>query len=68
MEHVDLVIRIRFKSGTVREERGRVAEIEALFAADSARIVDYVMALDVVGNEFALWVHDDDPAWVEGQF
>lgn len=68
MEHIDLVIRIKFKSGAVSEERGRVSQIEALFDEDTGRLIDYVMALDVIGNEFALWVHEDDPAWVTEQF
>lgn len=61
----DLVIRIRFKSGGVSEERGTEEQIEALFAQDEQGLLDYVQGLDPITGEFNLWVHEDDPAWAE---
>ena len=61
----DLVIRIRFKSGAVSEERGTEEQIEALFEQDSAGLLDYVQGLDPDTGEFNLWVHDHDETWAE---
>ena len=63
MDSVQIVIRIKFRSGAVSEERGTVEDIEALFDRDDDRLIDYVMGLDVLLNEFAVWMHEDDPNW-----
>jgi hypothetical protein len=58
-----LVIRIRFRSGAVSEERGTEAHCVALLDQDENQLIDYVQWLDPITGEFALFVHDDDPNW-----
>lgn len=59
----NLVIRIAFRSGGVSEERGDEAQVEALFAQDTALLIDYVMAYCPVTHETALWCHEQDERW-----
>lgn len=58
-----LVIRIRFRSGAVSEERGSEEHCHALLDQDADCLIDYVQSLDPITGEFALFVHDDDPNW-----
>ena len=58
-----LILRIKFRSGTVREKVGTEAIVDQLFEKDDERLIDYVQGLDVSRNEFAVWLHEDDPRW-----
>lgn len=58
-----LIIRVRFRSGAVSEERGIEAQAIQLLDEDEGRLIDYVMTLDPASGEFAMFVHDNDPAW-----
>ena len=58
-----LVIRVKFRNGTVRERTGTEAMVEELFERDDERLIDYVQGLDAQLNEFAIWLHDDDVRW-----
>ncbi len=58
-----MIIRIRFKSGNVAEERGDLSHIAALISDDKAGLIDYVMGLDPETGEFDNYVHEHDPAW-----
>lgn len=58
-----LVIRVKFRNGTVRERVGTELMVEQLFEKDDERLIDYVQGLDAQLNEFAIWLHDDDQRW-----
>lgn len=58
-----LVIRVKFRNGTVREKVGTELMVEQLFEHDDDRLIDYVQGLDAQLNEFAIWLHDDDLRW-----
>lgn len=58
-----LVIRIRFKSGAVSEERGCSDQIQALFNSDVEELIDYALGYDPITGQFDMWVHDNDPNW-----
>ena len=58
-----LVIRVKFRNGTVRERVGTELMVEQLFEKDDERLIDYVQGLDAQMNEFAIWLHDDDLRW-----
>lgn len=58
-----LILRIKFRSGTVREKIGSEAIVDQLFEKDDERLIDYVQGLDPALNEFAIWLHEDDPRW-----
>ena len=60
-----LVLRIRFKSGAVSEERGCDKHIEELFAQDEQGLIDYVLGYDPVTQAFDMWVADGDPNWTD---
>lgn len=64
----ELVIRICFRSGSVSEERGTEAQIEALFDGDIDRLIDYAMALEPIDGEIALWQHESDPRWADVRY
>lgn len=57
----DLVIRIRFRTGGVAEERGTEEDCYALFAQDEKEeLLDYVIALKPETGEYALFTHEND--------
>ena len=59
-----LVIRITFKSGAVREERGTADQVQAMFDEDRDGLIDYVTTLDPVLGLNDFWCHDaDEPDW-----
>ena len=60
-----LVIRIRFKSGRVSEERGCSDQVQKLFEQDENSLIDYVLGYDPITGAFDMWVHDDDPTWTD---
>lgn len=61
-----LVIRVRFRNGTVREMRGTEEDCEALFDKDlNPPLIDYVQALDPAVEEFAMYFHNDDDRWAD---
>lgn len=61
-----LVIRVRFRNGTVREMRGSETDCEALFDHDTyPPLIDYVQALDPKVQEFAMYFHTDDDRWAD---
>lgn len=59
----DLIIRVRFRSGAVSEERGNEGDCVALLDRDDDRLIDYVQTLNPESGEFSLYVHDNDPSW-----
>ena len=63
----ELIIRIRFRSGAVSEERGTELQVEALIDEDESRLIDYVQTLDIESGEFALFVHENDPNWCDAE-
>ena len=63
MDNDELIIRIRFKSGSVSEERGTEEQVVALIDNDETCLVDYIQTLDAKTGEFSMYVHDDDPNW-----
>lgn len=61
-----LIIRVRFRNGTVREMRGSENDCERLFDQDLyPPLIDYVQALDPVVAEFAIYFHSDDDRWAD---
>lgn len=60
-----LIIRIRFRSGAVSEERGNETQCVALMDQDESGLIDYVQTLDPTTGEFAMYVHEDDPNWTD---
>ena len=58
-----LIIRVRFRSGAVSEERGNEAQCIQLMDDGVNGLIDYVQTLNPETGEFSLFVHDDDPAW-----
>lgn len=58
-----LVLRIVFKSGRVAEERGTEESIEALFAHDEMQLIDYVMTIDLVDGEVAIFADADNVSY-----
>ena len=58
-----LVIRIRFRSGAVSEERGCEDHCHALLDQDEDNLIDYVQTLEPISGEFSMFVHDNDPNW-----
>ena len=58
----EMAIRIVFRSGIVREERGTEELIEQLLDQDEIELnlIDYVLALDLRSGEVTLWQDDDD--------
>lgn len=55
-----LILRIYFKSGRVSEERGCEEDLEALFASDPDKILDYVISLDPENGTRELYFHVED--------
>ena len=58
-----LILRIKFRNGTVREKMGSEAIVDQLFEKDEEHLIDYVQGLDPGLNEFAIWLHEDDARW-----
>ena len=60
-----LIIRIRFRSGAVSEERGNEDHCTALLDQDVTGLIDYVQTLDPITGQFSMFVHDEDPNWTD---
>ena len=58
-----LIVRVKFRNGTVREVLGDDSKCQALFDHDMERLIDYVQTLDPASLEFAIWHHKDDVRW-----
>lgn len=58
-----LIVRVKFRNGTVREVMGDDAKCQALFDQDKERLIDYVQTLNPHNLEFQIWHHEDDQRW-----
>lgn len=58
-----LIVRVKFRNGTVREVMGDDNKCQALFDNDLERLIDYVQTLNPLSHEFAIWHHEDDVRW-----
>ena len=58
-----LIVRVKFRNGTVREVLGDDSKCQALFDHDMDRLIDYVQTLDPASLEFSIWHHNDDVRW-----
>jgi hypothetical protein len=58
-----LIVRVKFRNGTVRELMGDDGKCQALFDHDMERLIDYVQTLDPSSLEFSIWYHKDDVRW-----
>lgn len=63
-----LIVRVKFRNGSVREVLGDDNKCQALFDNDAERLIDYVQTLDPGTMEFAIWRHEDDVRWEGVEF
>ena len=65
MDTSSLIIRVRFRSGSVSEQLGTNEHCVALLDQDDEGLIDYVQTLDPLTGEFSLYVHDNSPSWTD---
>lgn len=54
------VLRVVFRNGVIREERGTETDVQQLFAQDEQVLLDHVLSLNLHTGEQALWCHTQD--------
>lgn len=54
------IMRIVFNSGRVAEERGQEWMVSQLFFADTERLIDHIMTIDMTNGEVNIYTDIDD--------